>query len=464
MRTSLNNDPIVVKTTSYGKKAALLGIIPGLGQIYNRQFIKGGFFFGIMAYLVIFWRVPFQYAMWGLSTLGETPQRIEGFDTIKGDHSIFLMIDGIIYLISFLLLLWVYYLTIRDAYKVGNNRELGIQPNSFKKTLLNIWENGFPYILLTPSILFTAFLTILPLLFGILIAFTNYSSPNHIPPRSLVDWVGFDSFIGLFKLKSWSQTFYSVFSWTVIWAILSTATTFFLGLIFAVLINKKGIKFKKIWRSIFILPWAIPQFISILIFRIMFNGQFGPINNGIRAIGDMLANTHIPFLVDLAHSSYFVNGIPWLSDPFWAKFSLVAVNMWFGFPYWMILMSGVMTSIDKEMYEAADVDGATAWEKFRKITLPIVMFSTAPLLIMSFAGNFNNFNMIYLFTKGSPVIDGSTAGSTDILISWIYKLTLDLGQYNMASVVSILIFLVIAVLSIWNFRRTKAFKEEDMMS
>ncbi|HYK72013.1 MAG TPA: hypothetical protein VEV44_02615 [Pseudoneobacillus sp.] len=227
---------------SKAKVGALLSVLlMGLGQIYHRQFIKGILFIALEIYLLLFWSLPFRYAMWGLTTLGETPQTQKGFQIIQGDHSIFLMIEGIIYLILFLLFVWVYYLNVRDAYKVGKQRDKGISPSSFKKTLANVWENGFPYILLTPSILFTAFLTILPLLFGILIAFTNYSGPNHLPPKALVDWVGFNTFIDLFNLKTWSNTFYGVFSWTVLWAILSTATTFFLGLIFTVFINHKGI-------------------------------------------------------------------------------------------------------------------------------------------------------------------------------------------------------------------------------
>lgn len=419
----------------------------GLGQIYNRQYVKGISFVALELYLIIFWRVPFQWAMWGLTTLGETPQTQSGFDIIQGDHSIFLLIEGLLFLILFLLFLWFYYLNIRDAYKVAVNRERGIKPNNFKEMLRNIWENGFPYLLLSPSVIFTLFLTILPLLFGILIAFTNYSAPNHLPPKNLVDWVGFDNFVNLFQMKTWSSTFYGVFSWTVIWAILATVTTFFVGLIFAVLISRQDIKFKKLWRSIFILPWAIPQFVSILIMRNIFNGQFGPLNRYLMELG----------LTD--------NVIHWLSDPLLAKVTLVFVNMWFGFPFWMILMSGVMTNIDKELYEAADVDGATPFQKFRKITLPLVMFATAPLAIMQFAGNFNNFNIIYLMTEGGPVNTSySYAGSTDILISWIYKLTLDNSQFAVASVVSILIFIIIATFSIINFRNTRAFKEEDMLS
>lgn len=451
-----NNPPVNKMKSKVPKKSIFSGarlaailsfLFMGLGQLYNRQYFKGISFILLELYLLLFWTIPFQWAMWGLTTLGETPQTRIGFNVVQGDHSIFLLIEGLLFLISFLLFLWFYYLNIRDAYKVGLKKEEGIKPNNIKEMIINIWENGFPYLLLTPSVLFTSFLTVLPLLFGILIAFTNYSAPNFLPPKALVDWVGLKTFIQLFQMKTWSSTFYGVFSWTVIWAIIATVTTFFLGLIFAVLISQKGIKYKKFWRSIFILPWAIPQFISILIMRNMFNGQFGPLNR---------------YLMDLG---IIETAIPWLSDPLLAKLTLIIVNMWFGFPFWMILMSGVITSIDKELFEAAEVDGASSYKRFWKITMPLVMYSTAPLAIMSFAGNFNNFNLIYLMTQGGPVnVDYNYAGSTDILISWIYKLTLDNGQYAIASAVSILIFIVIATFSIINFRKTKAFKEEDMMS
>lgn len=425
--------------------AALSTIGMGLGQLYNRQWIKGILYILLEAYVLIFWTNPFLRAMWGLITLGETPQkRARGRIVYEGDHSIFLMVGGLIFLLLFLLFLFVYYQNIRDAYKTGKLRDQGYAAPHFRETLKNVWEKGYPYILLTPTLIFTLFITVLPLVFGILIAFTNYSAPYHLPPKSLVDWVGLKSFFDLFQLKTWSTTFYGVFTWNVIWAVISTFSTYFAGLFYATIINHKRIRFKKLWRSIFILPWAIPQFIAILIFRNIFNGQFGPINK---------------MLVELGF-----HGIDWLSDPFWAKVTIIVVNIWFGFPYWMALMSGVLTGIDREMYEAADVDGATGSQKFWRLTVPMVLYATMPLLIMSFAFNFNNFNMIYLLTSGGPANPNySYAGSTDILISWIYKLTLDQSQFNMASVVSILIFIVVAIFSIWNFSKTRAFKEEDMM-
>lgn len=433
-------------TKQYSKIGALLSILfMGLGQIYHRQYIKGILYFLTELYVLIFFTKPFMHGMWGLITLGETPQKRErGRVVEQGDHSIFLMIEGIIFLLVFIIILFIYYFNVRDAYKTGKLREQGKPVPTFRETIKNTWENGFAYILLTPAALFVTFLIILPLIFGVLIAFTNYSGPYHLPPKSLVDWTGLKTFKDFFGLKTWSNTFYGIVTWNIIWAVVATITTYFVGLIFAVMINYKKIRFKRFWRTIYILPWAMPAFISILIFRNILNGEFGTLNQYLQMIG--------------------LNSIPWLSDPFWAKISLFIVNLWIGFPYWMALMSGVLTGIDKEMYEAADVDGASSFQKFWKITVPLVMFATAPLLIMAFAYNFNNFNVVYLLTEGGPKnVEYMFAGSTDILVSWIYKLTYDQNQFNMASVVSILIFLFVAPISIWNFRRTKSFKEEDMI-
>ncbi|WEG13181.1 ABC transporter permease subunit [Pullulanibacillus sp. KACC 23026] len=427
-------------------KAAWLSVIfMGLGQLYNRQFIKGIILFIIEAYALIFDLLPFCHSMKGLVTLGTHTQHQDGWTIVPGDDSINLMLIGIINIIIFGIFAWVYVLNARDAYKNGQLRDQGKKPNNFKETLKFLSGNGFPYVLLTPSLVITLFITMLPLLFGIMLAFTNYSSPNHLPPKNLVQWTGFQAFTQLFSMKGWSSTFVGVFTWTIVWTILSTLTCYFVGLLFAVFINTQGIRFKSFWRGIFILPWAIPQFVSILIMHDMFNEDLGPINQYLHML-------HLPM-------------VPWFSNPLAAKALLVVVNIWFGFPYWTMLMSGIMTSVNQEMYEAADVDGASPFYKFRKITLPVVLFSTAPLLIMSFAANFNNFNVIYLLTQGAPAnSDYMYAGSTDILISWIYNMTLNVGQYNMASVVSLLIFIVISIVTAWNLLRSRAFREEDMMS
>ncbi|OUM93871.1 MAG: sugar ABC transporter permease [Thermobacillus sp. ZCTH02-B1] len=431
----------------HARTGALLSLLfMGLGQIYNRQFVKGILYALLELYVLIFWTKPFLEAMHGLITLGETPQQrnARGAIVVQGDHSIILMITGIIFFLLLVIFLAVYAINVRDAWKVGKGRDEGRKPRNFAQSVAHAWEQGFAYILLTPAFVFVLFTIVLPLIFGILIAFTNYSGPNHLPPKNLVDWVGFETFTSLIRFRAWSNTFVGVLIWTIVWATLATFTTYFVGLFYALLLNHRAVKFKKFWRTLFILPWAVPGIISLLIFRNLFNGEFGPINQYLKLMG--------------------LAPIPWFSDPFWAKFAIVMVNLWFGFPYWMALMSGVLTNIDRELYEAAEIDGANGFQRFRSITLPLILFSTSPLLIMSFAHNFNNFNMIYLFTSGGPANPSySYAGSTDILISWIYKLTLEQNKFNMASVVSIFIFIVVASFSIWNFRRTRAFKEEDMI-
>lgn len=320
----------------------------------------------------------------------------------------------------------------------------GRSPNSFRASIGVLIDKGFPYALLVPAILFVLFLNVLPMTFGFLISFTNYSAPKHLPPRNLVDWVGIKNYIDLFQMDTWSNTIVGVTVWTFVWALTAAISTFFLGLLLAVFINSRGIKLKKVWRTIFIIPWAMPSFISIFIMRNLFNGQFGPINSYLNMIG--------------------IGNISWLTEPNLAKLTCVIVNLWFGMPYYMALTSGVMTGIPKDLYEAARVEGANGRKVFWKITFPMVMFATAPLVITSFGFNFNNFSLIYILTSGGPVNNNYTfAGHTDILISWIYKLTLEKQQYNIASAVFVIIFVIISIVSVFCLRRTKSFKEEDMI-
>lgn len=429
----------------HSTKASVLSVIySGLGQIYNGQRIKGILFI-IIQTLFIFLTLPYvSSSLWGLYTLGDTPQRIVGGEIVHGDHSIFMMIYGIMALLVLLVFLAFYVFNIIDANKIGKMRDRGKPIMNFGTSMKNLFEKGFPYVLLSPAILFTITLTVTPLLFGILIAFTNYSAPHNLPPRNLVDWVGFRNFIDLIEMPFLRGTFLGIALWTFIWAILATVTTFFGGLIVAVIINRHGIRLKRFWRTIYILPWAMPGFISILIMRNMFNAQFGPINRYLEFIG--------------------LSGVPWFAEVDWARVTAIIVNLWMGFPYFMAMMSGVIAGISRELYEAADIDGANPRQQFWKITVPLVLYMTAPLMIMGFAFNFNNFALIYLLTGGGPAVPGYFyAGGTDILISWIFKLTLEQSQFHLASAVSIIIFIFIAGISIYNFRNTRSFKEEGMI-
>jgi len=427
----------------YRTKAAIFSaLFIGLGQLYNRQYVKG-FLWMVVAQLFFWTYYPIAYkGITGLITLGDVPSRIMKGKVVQGDHSIFLLINGLITVVIILLFLGMYIMNIVDAKKNGEIRDEGGQVLGFIASLKRAKFRNFPYLLLLPASCFVLFVTVMPLVFNVLIAFTNYSAPDHIPDRSLVDWIGFASFYDLFTQEAWRSTFVGIAVWNIIWATVSTISVFLSGLILAMMVNHPRIKFKKFWRTAFILPWAVPQFISILVFRVLLNGSFGPIND---------------LIVNLGFSP-----VPWLSDPTMAKVSIILVNLWFSTPFLMALMSGVLTTMPRDLYEAAEVDGASWRQKFTKITLPLVLLATAPILIMQFAFNFNNFNLIYLLTDGNPnQPDYFYAGSTDILISWIFKMTLNQSQFNMASAVSIIMFILIAGFSLWNYKRMKSNQEED---
>jgi len=430
-------------------RAAILStIFMGLGQIYNRQFIKGLIFLAVEAFSVYYFIGNLGRAIWGITSLGDAASHFEKVKGIKqlipGDHSIYILIQSLITLIIFVVIFIAWYMNIKDAYKTGVEREAGLQSNSFKQTIRYILDYKFAQTFLILPTIGILFFTVMPIIFMIMLAFTNYAAPNHLPPAKLVDWVGFETFRNLLVLKTWSHTFYGVLTWTIIWAVLSTVTTYFGGLLVALLVSQRGIRFKGMWRVILIVPYAVPQLISLLLMRNLFNGQFGPINQYLGYFG--------------------MGGLPWLTDPFWAKVTVIVVNMWVGIPVSMLLIMGVLTTIPRDMYEAAEVDGATAYQKFRIVTLPMILFSTAPTLIMQFAGNINNFNAIFLLTGGNPVNGNyQYAGSTDLLVTWLYKLTLDQNKNNMASAIGIIIFVIVASFSLYNYRRTKSFKEEDMI-
>jgi arabinogalactan oligomer/maltooligosaccharide transport system permease protein len=375
--------------------------------------------------------------LWGLITLGDIPRANSSVKVY--DHSTMLMISGLLAAVIFLIFVGLWFWNVRDAYKTRKKLMQGEQETSgtyFK----NVFEDSFEYIAIAPGMFLVMIFSLVPILFSAIVVFTNYNA-NNIPPRFLVDWTGFQTFIDIVRLPVWSRTFVGVFIWTVVGAFVATFSNYIVGFAQAVILSSKRIKFTKVWRGLFILPWAIPGFISQLLFKNMFttNGAF---NRLLLGAG----------LIDKA--------IPFLSDVSWARFTLVIINIWLGFPYAMALISGIKTSVNQEMYEAASIDGATAFQQLRSITVPTVLSSIAPLLILSITNNFNNFGMIFFVTGGNPQNANYTmAGSTDILITWIYKLTVDQRMYNYAAAMSILIFLILASVAAWNLSRTRAFKE-----
>ncbi|KAB2330910.1 carbohydrate ABC transporter permease [Bacillus mesophilum] len=420
--------------TNHGRNAALLSILPGIGQFYNKQYLKGIIFLILTASFFIAFTDTLSWGFWGLFTLGEIPNL---------DHSIFLLIDGIIALIVTALGLVIYAFNIYDALSNGRKRDEGRKLNSVKEQYHNLLDSGFPYLMISPGFFLLVFVVIFPILFVILLSFTNYDL-YHSPPAKLVDWIGVQNFIDIFKLDLWRETFIGVFGWTIVWTFGATTLQVALGIFLAILVNQKDLKGKAIIRTVLILPWAVPSFISILIFSGMFNESFGVIN---RTLLDAIG----------------IGAIPWMTEEGWTRLALIFIQSWLGFPFIFAMTTGVLQSIPDELYEAATVDGASMLQKFRKITLPLVLFATAPIIITQYTFNFNNFNVIFLFNGGGPALPGQNAGGSDILISWIYKLTMTSAQYGKAAAITMILSLIVISIALWQFKRTKSFKEEDMM-
>lgn len=258
--------------------------------------------------------------------------------------------------------------------------------------------------------------------------------------------IGWDNFRTIFTDKELRGPLLGVLLWTFQFSILTVLTTFVLGLALALLLNDQRIRGLKIYRSILILPYAFPAFLSAYVWKGMYNTDRGFINNTILNLSDG-------------------NKIPWLEQQGPARAAILIMNLWLGFPYMFLITTGALQAIPSDLSESASIDGASAWQIFRLIKLPLLLVSLAPLLIASFAYNFNNFTVIYLLTGGGPVLDPTlrvTTGATDILITFVYRIAFGGGvgaNYGLASAFSILIFFIIGGISYFSFKRTKSLEE-----
>jgi len=265
-----------------------------------------------------------------------------------------------------------------------------------------------------------------------------------------VGWQNFGAVLGggISQSTQFGMMFGKILIWTVIWAFFATFSNYILGMIVAIIINKKGIKCKKLWRTVLIMTIAVPQFISLLLMSQML-AENGVFNNLLKSWG------------------WISESIPFLTNSTVAKVTIIVVNVWVGIPYTMLICTGILMNIPEDLYESARIDGAGPVKAFYKITLPYMLHVTGPYLLTQFIGNLNNFNIIYLLSGGGPLtlefaING--AGETDLLITWLYKLIMDKQWYGVASVISILMFIITAVVSLIVYNRSGAVKnEEDFM-
>lgn len=435
---------IAVQTDGSSRKKVMLTsvLFMGLGHIiYLKEYLKGAFY-ALIEILMLVCSPIIVNKLINLVTLG-SPQL--DVPVKMRDNSIFMLIDGVIILAIFVV---AYIISIRSALASYDDYCVHGNFKSEKHIISNTVQKAFPIFGLAPSVGLVLFFVVVPLVFSACVAFTNYSAPNNIPPNNTVDWVGLANFKAMFGgSAAWSIGFGRVALWTVVWGAFATLTCYFGGMIMAVVLQQSKLKIAPVFRTVFILPYAVPAVVSMLVWANLLNGSFGIVNRTLIALG------------------ITSSAIPWLSNEWLAKFVCVLVNLWAGFPYFMLLITGSMTAISNDIYEAATIDGANQFQISKRIILPLVLYQTTPLIIMSFTHNVNNFGAIFFLTTGYPVVSDSTttgAGGTDILVTWIYKLTVNLLKYNYAAVLAVVIFVVLAPFAIYNFRRTKSYKDGEL--
>ena len=421
-------------------------VVPGLGQILRGQIARGLMFLlleaGLIFYIIAY-GAPY---LADFSTLGTKKSGYNDFGVMTyGDNSFFILLYGLLAITAVFLVILVWRLNLKQNMKTDDLIRQGRVVPTNKQDLHSLIDGNFDKTLLALPVVGIFIFTVLPIIFMICIAFTNYDA-THQPPGKLFTWVGFDNFKEIFSFGSngFGKTFFTVLIWTLLWAFFATFLNYFLGLAVAMLINKKGIKLKKMWRTILIITIAVPQFVSLLYVGKMF-------------AADGLVNTY------LLKWGWISKAIPFWTNPTYARILIIVINLWIGIPYLVLIATGLLMNIPADLYESAKIDGASNVQMFFKITLPYMLFVTGPFLLTQFIGNINNFNVIYLLNRGQPqsMKLSDNAGYTDLLVTWLYKMTVNDSNYKMAAVIGIMVFVVVAVISLIVYNLMPSVKDEE---
>ena len=411
-------------------------LIPGLAQAINKQYIKAIIMFFATLYIYLM-AIPYSLGygnykgdgIAGLITLAANGGRL--------DRSIIFMIEGILAIFLLLIGIFLMFICFKDANKVEKDTIKGTRYKSWIETKQTVFEDGFPYLVLSPAAIITIFIVCIPVVTTILLAFTGMGPDT----QAKFGWEALKNYKMIFLGEGMiGAIFWRILGWTIVWTIGATTLAIALGFILAIVLNNDRIKGKVLFRSIYLLPWAVPAFISILFFSILF-ADGGTVVNSLREIFG--ANFSIK------------------NDPFVIRVVLICIQAWLGSAYIFLLSTGVLQSINAELYEAADIDGATSFKKLTKITVPLVLFQTAPLLVGQYTFNFNNFSIIALFNDGGPFNPtkyGNLAGSSDLLISYIFKLTKNSQYQAIGATITVIISVALIIIAYIGYRNTDAFK------
>ncbi|MDE7394553.1 MAG: sugar ABC transporter permease [Clostridiales bacterium] len=432
-------------------------LLMGFGLIARKQYLRG-ILYMLFEVLFVLYMVFFGWKYLAkMGSLGEVA-KVEVWDDALGaytykfyDNSLLILLYSLLTIFIMAGFLYGWYQNVKGNLLSQQFVEAHRALPTSKDDLRSCADKNYHKTLLSVPMLGLVVFTVLPIFFMVFIAFTNYDKA-HLPPNELFRWNGVDNFVTLFgggvsaDSKAFAYTFGEVLLWTIVWAVFATFTNYILGMIVAILINKKGVKFKKVWRTILVMTIAVPQFVSLMFMSQLLADQ-GLINNLLMKWG------------------WIDHAIPFLTDGTVAKVTIIVVNMWIGIPYSMLICTGILMNIPADLYESARMDGSGPIRAYMKITLPYMLHVTTPYLITQFIGNLNNFNVIFLLTGGNPSsLDMQFAGKTDLLITWLYKLTVSESQYGIASVIGIVTFVIVAVFSLILYNRSKSVKnEEDFM-
>ncbi len=430
--------------------------VMGFGQLARGQVLRGLLYLlfeiAFVAYMFFFgWKYLVKFGSLGEVALVSRidPETGLTFNTYV-DNSMLIMLYGLLTVFFIAAFVYVWRSNCIQNGEAQKLTELGFRLDRARDDLRAMADKQYHKTLLAMPLLGIVVFTVIPIVFMILVAFTNYDA-MHQPPAKLFDWVGTQNFATLFGANSvaggskFGYTFGSVLIWTLVWAFFATFSNYFLGMLVALMINKKGIKGKRIFRTVLVMTIAVPQFISLLLVSKMF-AEDGIVNGLLLSWGVISEK------------------VSWLTTGGLARVMVILINIWVGIPYLMLIATGILMNIPEDLYESAKIDGASPFRTYMKITLPYMLFVTTPYLITSFIANINNFNVIYLLTAGAPYTLNyeSPAGYTDLLITWLYKLTMtQTSDYKMASVIGIMVFAVVAVFSLIVYNRTRSVRDEE---
>jgi len=445
----------------------LSAIIMGIGYIRRGQIIKGILITILEALFFVYLGTFGAQYLSKFSTLG-TVQYESVFNVLTMqnevndyDNSFMILLFGTITIIMIIAFIFIWLNNLVVVYELMDEDEQGHQINNFAEDIKSLLNDRFHITVLTLPVIGIIVFTVIPLLIMIVVAFTNYDQA-HMPPSALFTWVGFENFKKLVSFgssASFGYAFRKIIVWTFVWALFATFTNYIGGILLAKLINNPRTKLPKLWRTIFMVTIAVPQFVSLLLVRNFFatSGIVNTIcyNSGITAALQQIG------LVDPT-----LNYIPFLTNPHWAMAMIILINIWVGVPYQMLIATGVLMNIPADLIEAARIDGASPLQIFTKITMPYMLFITGPTLVTDFVRNINNFNVIYLLTQDVYITtDQSMAVANgkevDLLVTWLFRLTSEYYNYKMASVIGCVVFIICSIGTLVVFNRlTSEGKEE----